>query len=43
MRFVAVIMTMLFVFGVSACKSISGGNVQATSLERNKDGGGSGY
>ena len=43
MRFVAVIVIMLFVIGMSACKSNSGSNVQSTSLERNKDGGGGGY
>ena len=40
MQFVASILTTLFVDRASASKSIYGGNVQATSSEKNKNGGG---
>ena len=40
MQFVASILTILFVARASASKSIYGGNVQATSSEKNKNGGG---
>ena len=43
MRFIAVIVAMLFVITTSGCKSTSGDNVQADTMERNKDGGGGGY
>ena len=36
MRFVASILTMLFVASASTFKSISGGNVQVTSSEKTK-------
>ena len=45
MKFVAVIVTILFVVGMSSCKSISSGNMRATSLDTSNSGGdgGGGY
>ncbi len=43
MRFVASILTTLYVACAFACKSIYGGNVQATSSGKNKNSGGGGY